>query len=73
MPAMVMLHLVEKSQFWRQESWGLFNGNYTITDTYTDNIFGALNNDGEAKWSKEKLGKVWEIRDVGENEHFLGM
>ena len=49
------------------------NGNYTITDTYTDNIFGASNSDGEAKQRKEELGKVWEIKDVGENENFLGM
>ena len=49
------------------------NGNYTITDTYTDDIFGASNSNGEAKQRKEELGKVWEIKDVGENENFLGM
>ena len=49
------------------------DGNYTITDTYTDDIFGASNNDKEAKQRKEELGKVWEIKDVEENEYFLGM
>ena len=49
------------------------NGNYTITDTYTDDIFGASNNDEEAKRRKDELGKVWEIKDMGENEYFLGM
>ena len=49
------------------------NGNYTITDTYTDDIFGASNNDEEVKQRKDEIGKVWEIKDVGENEYFLGM
>ena len=44
------------------------NGNYTITDTYTDDIFGASNNDVEARWRKEELGKIWGIKDVGENK-----
>ena len=44
-----------------------------ITNTYTDNIFGASNNDEEVKRRKDKMGKVWEIKDVGENEYFLGM
>ena len=41
------------------------NGNYTITDTYTDNIFGASNDDKEVKQRKDEMGKVWEIKDVG--------
>ena len=49
------------------------NGNYTITDTYTDDVFGASNDDEEAKRRKDEMGKVWEIKDVGENEYFLGM
>jgi Reverse transcriptase (RNA-dependent DNA polymerase) len=49
------------------------NGNYTITDTYTNDIFGASNNDEEAKQRKEEMGKVWEIKNVGENDYFLGM
>lgn len=49
------------------------NGNYTITDTYTDDIFGASNDDEEMRRRKDEIGKVWEIKDVGENEYFLGM
>ena len=49
------------------------NGNCTITDTYTDDIFGASNNDEEIKKRKEEMGKIWEIKDVGETEYFLGM
>ena len=41
-------------------------GNYTITDTYTDNIFGASNGDEEIKKRKGEIGKVWDIKDVGE-------
>jgi hypothetical protein len=47
--------------------------NYTITDTYTDNIFGASNNDEEVSKRKDEMGRVWEIKDVGENKYFLGM
>ena len=49
------------------------NDNYTITDTYTDNIFAASNTDEEIKQRKGGIGKVWEIKDVGETEYFLGM
>ena len=49
------------------------DGNYTITDTYTDDIFGASNDEQEVKRRKDEIGKVWEIKDVGENEYFLGM
>ena len=48
-------------------------GNYTLTDTYTDDVFGASNSDEEEKRRKNEMGKVWEIKDVGENEYFLGM
>ena len=47
--------------------------NYTITDTYTDDIFGALNSDEETRKRKDEIGRVWEIKDVGEMEYFLGM
>ena len=33
------------------------NDNYTITDTYTDDIFAALNTDEEIKRRKERFGK----------------
>jgi reverse transcriptase-like protein len=49
------------------------NGNYTITDTYTDDIFGASNTDDEIRRQKDEIGRVWEIKDVGETEYFLGM
>jgi hypothetical protein len=46
---------------------------YTITDTYTDDVFGASTTDEEIKGRKDEMGKEWEIKDVGENEYFLGM
>ena len=49
------------------------NGQYTITDTYTDDVFGASTSDTEVKRRKDEMGKVWEIKDVGESEYFLGM
>jgi len=49
------------------------DGNYTITNTYTDDTNGASNSDEEAKRRKEEIGGVWEIKDVGETEYFLGM
>ena len=49
------------------------DGNYTITDMYTNDIFGASNSDEEAKRRKDKIGKVWEIKDVEATEYFLGM
>ena len=49
------------------------NGKYTITDTYTDDIFGASKDDEEIKERKGEIGKVWDIKDVGETEYFLGM
>ena len=49
------------------------NGNYTITDTYMDDIF-SVSNDGEEEERRNKeIREVWEIKDVGENEYFLGM
>ena len=48
-------------------------GGYTITDTYTDDVFGASKTDSEIQRRKDKMGKEWEIKDVGENEYFLGM
>ena len=48
-------------------------GNYTLTDTYTDDIFGASNSDEEMRRRKDEIGRVWDIKDVGETEYFLGM
>ena len=49
------------------------NGNYTISNTYTDDNFRASNNDDKTRRRKEEIGKVWEVKDVGENNYFLGM
>ena len=46
---------------------------YTLTDTYTDNIFGASSTEEEKERRKGEMGKEWEIKDVGETEYFLGM
>ena len=46
---------------------------YTLTDTYTDDVFGASKTDGEAQRRRDEMGKEWEIKDVGDNEYFLGM
>ena len=46
---------------------------YTITDTYTDDVFGASMTDREIEKRKGEMGLVWEIKDVGESEYFLGM
>jgi hypothetical protein len=42
-------------------------------DMYTDDVFGVSSDSKEEKKRKDKMGKVWEIKDVGENEYFLGM
>ena len=49
------------------------NRNYTITDTYTDNVFGASNTEEEGERRESEIGGEWEIKDVGETEYFLGM
>ena len=40
--------------------------NYTLTDTYTNNIFGASKSNEEIKNRKGEIGKIWDIKDVGE-------
>ena len=49
------------------------NSNYTLMDTYTDDVFGASNDDAEMNKRKDEIGKVWETKDMGENKYFLGM
>ena len=49
------------------------NRNYTITDTYTDDIFGASNDNEEIGRRKGEIGEVWEVKDVEETEFLLGM
>jgi hypothetical protein len=46
---------------------------YTLTDTYTDDVFGASKTKKEMKERKDEMAKEWEIKDVGENDYFLGM
>jgi len=46
---------------------------YMIADTYTDDVFGASTTDKEIVKRNEEMGKEWEIKDVGENDYFLGM
>ncbi len=38
---------------------------YTITDTYTDDVFGVSKTDEEIAKRKDEIGKEWEIKDVG--------
>jgi len=46
---------------------------YTLTNTYTDDVFGASKTDGEIQKRKDEMGNEWEIKDVGRIEYFLGM
>jgi len=46
---------------------------YTLTDTYTDDVFRALKTEEEIQRRKDEMGKEWKIKDVGENDYFLGM
>src|SRR6266508_2788787 len=48
-------------------------GEYTLMDTYTDDIFGASKTDKEIQRRKDEMGKEWEIKDVGKSEYFLGL
>ncbi len=48
-------------------------GEYTITDTYTDDVWGASSSAKEASQRKKELEEKWELTDVGENHYFLGM
>ena len=47
--------------------------NFTLTNTYTDDVFGASSNEMEMNERKDEIGKAWETKDMGENEYFLGM
>ncbi len=44
-----------------------------ITNTYMDDVFGALKSDKEVEKRKSEMGKEWEIKDVEENKYFLSM
>ena len=47
------------------------DGNCTITDTYTNNIFGASNDNDKIKRRKEEIGGIWKVKDLEEMEYFL--
>ena len=49
------------------------DGEYAVTDTYTDDIFGASTTDEEVTRRKAEIGNEWEIKEVEENDYFLGM
>ena len=36
-------------------------------------MFGASKNDEETKKRKDEIGGVWEVKNMGENDYFLGM
>jgi hypothetical protein len=57
------------SYIWYKKS----EGRYTITDTYTDDVFGTSETNEEIEQRKEEMGKEWEVKDVGETEYFLSM
>ena len=38
------------------------DGNYTIMNTYTDDIFGASNDDDEIKRRKEEIRGIWKVK-----------
>ena len=46
---------------------------YTLTDTYTDDIFEASKTNREVEKRKDKMDKEWEIKDVEDNKYFLGI
>src|SRR5882762_11254782 len=37
------------------------DGNYMISDTYTDDTFGASNSDEEIQKRKDEIGGAWEV------------
>jgi hypothetical protein len=49
------------------------DGSYTLTDTYTDDVWGASSSVEEAGRRKGELAKVWDIKDVGDTHRLLGM
>jgi hypothetical protein len=49
------------------------DGAYTLTDTYTDDVWGASSSAEEAELRKAELAKIWDIKDVGHTHRLLGM
>ncbi|KAF7372247.1 Gag-Pol polyprotein [Mycena venus] len=48
-------------------------GAYTLTDTYTDDVWGASSSLAEAELRKAELVEVWDIKNVANAHHLLGM
>ena len=49
------------------------DGNVTITNTYTDDVFSASSNNELAAKAKEEIAQCYEIKDVGEINKLLGI
>ncbi len=49
------------------------NGEYTLTATYTDDVMGASASLPEAETRKAEMGRIWDIREVTDQERLLGM
>lgn len=49
------------------------DGAYTLTDTYTDDVWGASSSVAEAEARKAEIGTKWDIKDVGDTHRLLGM
>jgi hypothetical protein len=49
------------------------DGSYTLTDMYTDNVWGTSSSLEEAEAWKAKLGKKWDLKDVGSTHCLLRM
>ncbi|KAF5391957.1 hypothetical protein D9757_003238 [Collybiopsis confluens] len=47
--------------------------NLTLTATYTDDVWGASTTSELGEEAKKELGRLWDIKDVGENHRLLGM
>ena len=52
--------------------WGE-NSEFTITNTYTDDIFGASLTAASAKEAKGEIERCYEIKDLGEINKLLGI
>ena len=49
------------------------DSNVTITNTYTDDVFGASSNKELAALAKDEITRCYEIKDVGEINKLLGI
>jgi hypothetical protein len=49
------------------------DGGYTLTDTYTDDVWGASSSIEEGEMRKAELANIWDLKDVGNTHRLLGM